>query len=168
MYYVYVVRQAKTNYIKIGVSDDPEERIRYLQTSSPSLLSIHYVIDCQSSGDALKVERLLHERYKSKRLEGEWFDIPYFKVIEDLDWVIEMSKAMLGTHHYRQEIVKQVVRDGNRPVEVRRDARTVVRRYLDTYPEAINMSVRELAKAAGVSKTIAHEELSAYIDGKVE
>lgn len=42
------------------------------------------------------------------------------------------------------------------------DARTTVRNYLRTHPEASALSVRQLASAAGVSKTVAHETLTEW------
>ena len=42
------------------------------------------------------------------------------------------------------------------------DARDRVRAHLQENPEAVKLSVRDLGKRAGVSKTIAHEELSAF------
>lgn len=42
------------------------------------------------------------------------------------------------------------------------DPRKAVRDYLNSHPEAADLSVRNLAAAVGVGRTVAHEELSAF------
>lgn len=57
-------------------------------------------------------------------------------------------------------IVRSQSRTKKTPAAV--DARANVRRYLDGHPEASAMSVRQLASAVGVSKSLAAEELSKW------
>ena len=72
---VYImVSEAAT---KIGISDQPEGRLRQVQTGHPSKLVIHKVWWFQSSQDALLVERATHGTLKLRgaHRSGEWFAI---------------------------------------------------------------------------------------------
>jgi hypothetical protein len=51
--------------VKIGYSTDPESRLRYLQTGHPKKLVLLGVCSIP--------EPVLHEKFESLRLQGEWF-----------------------------------------------------------------------------------------------
>lgn len=54
--------------IKIGVSADPETRLKELGTGSPHQHSLLKVIP-----GGFEVERMLHKKFSDKRVRGEWF-----------------------------------------------------------------------------------------------
>lgn len=60
---------------KIGIARDPEMRLRQLQLANPGAVKLvgHRLFSTRLS--AAKVERALHQRFKAKRLMGEWFDV---------------------------------------------------------------------------------------------
>ncbi len=68
--YIYVM-QCK-NYVKFGYSQNPNSRIKELQTGNPFkihlLLKVNY--NCVSS-----IEKEIHRYFKEKRERGEWFKI---------------------------------------------------------------------------------------------
>lgn len=66
--YVYVITTPDMSFCKIGYSKNPEKRLKELQTSHHSKLSIYTVF----RGDRL-VEKKLHQIYKSHKTMGEWF-----------------------------------------------------------------------------------------------
>ncbi|KAL9039411.1 MAG: hypothetical protein Q9180_002546 [Flavoplaca navasiana] len=73
--YVYLTHMTGTTYYKIGMSLDPEIRLRTLQTGNPYVLSIkvtRYVSDMASA------ESALHQHHESQRVLNlnakEWFD----------------------------------------------------------------------------------------------
>ncbi|KAL9034066.1 MAG: hypothetical protein Q9180_005610 [Flavoplaca navasiana] len=73
--YVYLIHMTGTTYYKIGMSLDPEIRLRTLQTGNPYVLNImatQYVSDMRSA------ESALHQRYEAQRVLNlnakEWFD----------------------------------------------------------------------------------------------
>lgn len=67
--YVYFVKaDGPESPVKIGLSNDPDTRVKTLQAASPERL---YVI-ATMPGDAW-VEKRLHERFAEGRLGGEWF-----------------------------------------------------------------------------------------------
>lgn len=64
---VYVVGYA--GFIKIGFTSGPvENRIRTLQTACPEVLKVY-----GESHGTPELERQLHKRFATHRLEGEWF-----------------------------------------------------------------------------------------------
>jgi len=70
-----------TNYIKIGITNDVSKRLETLQTGNPLKLNIEFV---STFDDAQKIETLVHRRFKSKRLMGEWFDMDAKEVVRFL------------------------------------------------------------------------------------
>lgn len=67
--WVYVIGSLVVRPVKIGVSDDPEERLDDLQTGSP----VPLVLLWQVHGGQ-RLESMLHERFAAYRTHGEWFD----------------------------------------------------------------------------------------------
>lgn len=65
---VYFLHAAEAGVIKIGVTNDLDRRIGSIARMSPLALDLVLTIP----GDH-KTEAFYHERFKSKRLHGEWF-----------------------------------------------------------------------------------------------
>ncbi len=77
-YVYFITTENKGNTpIKIGVSINPELRIKELQTGNPFKLKILKIIPCLTKSAAYALESALHELTKStnKRMIGEWFKI---------------------------------------------------------------------------------------------
>jgi len=67
-----VIYAIKINeYIKIGWSNNPQERIKSIQTGSPYKVMTMAVLP----GDS-EVENALHNKFKKYRTSGEWFTDP--------------------------------------------------------------------------------------------
>lgn len=73
--YVYLIHMTGTSYYKIGMSLDPEIRLRTLQTGNPYALNI---ITTRNVPDMRSAESALHRRYEAQRVLNlnarEWFD----------------------------------------------------------------------------------------------
>lgn len=67
--YVYLMVNNGTGYIKIGTSKNPRHRERTLHSQEPTIFVI--ALWCCDK----KIEKELHEKFKSKRIRGEWFDL---------------------------------------------------------------------------------------------
>lgn len=65
---IYFIQDTGSHAIKIGVSTDPERRLRSLQTATASKLVLLGVVP----GD-LSTEAELHRHFADYRLRGEWF-----------------------------------------------------------------------------------------------
>lgn len=76
MKYVYLVKattnQGEESY-KIGVTkNDPQKRIKQLQTGNPSELTL---IDTYYSKFGTTIESYLHRTYAMNKIKGEWFSL---------------------------------------------------------------------------------------------
>ena len=70
---VYVILNKDNGRVKIGVSDNPEERIQSLMHQGGCMMSIMY--KSHQISNANEVERNLHAMFVDKRFVGEWFNI---------------------------------------------------------------------------------------------
>ena len=82
-YKIYLIHCEHLNSYKIGVSVNPEKRIKQLQTGTPYELNI---VQIYESKYPFKVEKTLHKNFFSKKitedfqfnfelLKGEWFNL---------------------------------------------------------------------------------------------
>ena len=71
--YVYLVHCKGTTYYKIGISKlNYHLRLSGIQSGCPFELEMIYVIH---SNDHRNLEKELHDKFKDKRVRGEWFDL---------------------------------------------------------------------------------------------
>lgn len=72
---VYLMKNNRNGFIKIGYSLHPEHREKTLQSEEPEInliFSVRTYID---------QETFLHEKYKKNRLRGEWFSLSEKQII---------------------------------------------------------------------------------------
>lgn len=81
--YVYIIENCDTSRIKIGVGQDPENRIKQLQTGSDSELSLVYRSNLCSN--AFEVEKFMHDNFNDYHIRGEWFEVDKTLVINELE-----------------------------------------------------------------------------------
>ena len=70
--YIYVAMESETGRYKIGISKDPERRVKELNTGNPEqliLVHAYLAIDIRN-----KSETLAHAVFVENRLKGEWFN----------------------------------------------------------------------------------------------
>lgn len=79
--FIYIIKADK--YVKIGVADDINYRLRQIQSTCPIRLEI---INFWKINNTYHYEKFLHKRYKQYRVHGEWFALP-------ADELIFLSKA---------------------------------------------------------------------------
>lgn len=94
--FVYMVSDG--HYIKIGVTENMENRLRSISTGNPRPLKIMAIIDVGYNIDAHTVEKDLHYRLADARSSGEWFfhNNVFFDVIANL--TIEGGYKYRGMH----------------------------------------------------------------------
>ena len=71
--FVYLIRGPKNGseqLYKIGQTSNIQDRMRNLQTGSPTKLEIVKFIHTE---DAVTIERKLHDAFSETRIRGEWF-----------------------------------------------------------------------------------------------
>ena len=65
---VYIAKSGE--YYKIGISDNPPERIKQLNTASPERIQL---VSEYKSVNAVAAEKRLHKSLRHYRKNGEWF-----------------------------------------------------------------------------------------------
>lgn len=71
----YIIKDDKSNLVKIGKAVNPLSRLKQLQCGSASKLEIFHIFDAD-------IELVLHIKFKDKRSHGEWFSVDPIDVIE--------------------------------------------------------------------------------------
>lgn len=69
--YIYCISDGK-ELCKFGFSNNPETRLKSLQTGNPNKLTIVESIFVET--DVSKLEKKLHREYAMRRVHGEWFN----------------------------------------------------------------------------------------------
>jgi predicted GIY-YIG superfamily endonuclease len=70
--YVYLISDNNNYTYKIGISNNPEKRVKTLQTGNDNKLKIVHKILCENFKD---VELALHNKSQFLRVNGEWFEL---------------------------------------------------------------------------------------------
>ena len=68
--FVYFITDGE--FVKIGVADNVEKRLKELQTGNPKELTVVRSVYCENPYYA---EKLFHDLFRYKRVNGEWFKI---------------------------------------------------------------------------------------------
>lgn len=73
MGYIYLICDRSNNLYKIGVTrKNPENRVHKLQTGNPTQL---YIVDLYEYKYPFRLEKMLHNKFKTKRILNEWFEL---------------------------------------------------------------------------------------------
>ena len=80
---VYFLRSAETGHWKVGMSDNPEERVRALMRACPLTIELvaTYSVPIETGRTT---ERRFHERYRHAQYRGEWFT-PCAEITADVE-----------------------------------------------------------------------------------
>ena len=68
--FVYIAQEAESGRYKIGISKDPEKRVKQLNTGNPEELVLIYTAKAE---DGFKSESSLHRQLQSSNIRSEWF-----------------------------------------------------------------------------------------------
>ena len=77
--YVYAIRECDTGNIKLGISRDPEQRLKQMQTGNSSRLEL---VSYREAKNRFKDERALHFKAADYRIRGEWFNHNAMEVMQ--------------------------------------------------------------------------------------
>ena len=69
---LYLIENVTTGTIKIGISKNPTERLKQLQTGNANKLQLIKVYDVEEDHHW---EKRLHKMFWQNRLKGEWFKL---------------------------------------------------------------------------------------------
>lgn len=92
--YVYLIKC--NDYIKIGISEDVQSRLLYLQTGNPFRLSLLESHECKN---AHSIEKKIHDELSSKRVLGEWFSLDS----GDIEWIRRMCASGHAESRYAKK-----------------------------------------------------------------
>lgn len=189
MCYVYLIKS--DNAVKIGVSNNPQSRLITLQTSHHQKLELIYQLQCADQTSAYNVESLLHKRYKSYNVSGEWFSLDAETVIHDLEFALSIGVFVSGRNFHKTETVTQEIIDTrpfffiqwiirliasmrslrinsqhNREFANRRKSSKQLQKALDWLGSNKAATVREAAHLAGVSVGTMHDAMQRQQKGQ--
>jgi len=71
-FFVYAILAGDS--IKIGMSHEPEKRMKSIATGCPMVPSLIWQQEFSSIGKARMEEKRLHKKFQKQRQHGEWFD----------------------------------------------------------------------------------------------
>lgn len=83
---LYLIYAKELKRVKIGFSKKPENRLKQLQTGSPVQLELFAFTSAHFKEQS---ESQLHDKYKAKRVKGEWFqleNLDYIELLEQWDF----------------------------------------------------------------------------------
>ncbi len=120
--YVYLIQSGTSRKapVKIGMSDDPEKRIKQLQTGNPETLRLIMSIRCNSREHAYKLESTLHLMMAKKSIINEWFFLDEKSVLSTLSRIAKMNISENVVLH--QELIKSKTTETIRADSVRAKA----------------------------------------------
>ena len=82
--FTYLMKDLKSGYHKIGISNDPKYREKTLQSEQPRIETVE-TKKFINREFAKKFEHELHTKYEHRRVRGEWFDLDSIEVNEILE-----------------------------------------------------------------------------------
>lgn len=85
--YLYAIQDSSTGYVKLGYSNDPDQRLCELQTGNSSVLRVVHRAKIREDR-ARPVEQQLHQELNHHRVRGEWFDLNEHSAKNMIDYAI--------------------------------------------------------------------------------
>lgn len=90
--YIYIIKDlGNSNIYKIGVSKNPQKRVKQLQTGNCNSLELIFEILIDDKINAYEAEKIIHDYLKENKKwkHGEWFNLT------SDDDVVKIAKTML-------------------------------------------------------------------------
>lgn len=103
MSYLYFIAPPEKSYVKIGISDDVDRRLKQFQTAHWETLKVIRKIKCKDRKEAQFLETELHRKFSRKRVKGEWF-----KSDGQLDYFIKNFDPTTNNKERLNKTLKQV------------------------------------------------------------
>ena len=86
MTYIYVIAGEDKSRVKIGISDNPAERVNQLQTGNAENLELYFSEEVDTRRKAELLERKIHDTLRVQRVKGEWFSIDIDTAIQEVQY----------------------------------------------------------------------------------
>lgn len=161
--YLYVI-QVETGQIKIGIARDIAKRLSELQTGNHQRLSIAYLFQCASGEAAVRLEELLHTRYQSQHIRGEWFDIRPQQIQSDIEFASQFLDVVGNVEVHRYQVghlvpkrVKSRLPSGHTTSPVKAQ---IARQHFQDNPGDLDGNGKEIGKRIGVGKSTIYKVMA--------
>lgn len=105
-YYVYFISDGE--YLKIGISNDVDKRLKTLQTSNARLLNLVHCIEVPNKDYAIWIENTLHGAFPHARAMGEWFRIDWKHVVVCADNLASNIESVRLTQKLNALVAKDI------------------------------------------------------------
>ena len=84
--YIYVIGGLEPPF-KVGISKNPQKRLKSLQTGHPYPLQIHSLTETCVTKTKL-LETVIHRHLKMYKTNGEWFNVELKDLLLEVDYAI--------------------------------------------------------------------------------
>jgi len=153
--FVYFI-SAGSGPIKIGLSDNPSQRLNELQTAHYKKLYLLYTIECTSRSEAYKLESAFHRWYSEVRLMNEWFSIDIANISTDIELLRSLNQSAINIEQVISQPEKSRIEyQAKRKEGIKRAKRSIRLEkaidWLKENPEHLDTPSRELEPLIGVS-----------------
>lgn len=81
--YIYIIASNKDGPVKIGRSNNPDRRLKQLQTGQDKTLYIFHK-ELVADDEINQMERAIHKTIGYKRAKGEWFHVSVDEAIDEI------------------------------------------------------------------------------------
>ena len=109
---VYFFRETGRPYVKIGMSkNDIQERFKSFKTYAPLGA---YIVGYIKTNDSLSLEKKIHEKYKEKRLQGEFFNLTDDEIYNEINLhdfkfgqILSLTNELIDIYNFDQNKLKK-------------------------------------------------------------
>lgn len=95
---IYVIGKDENGPLKVGISKDPQRRLRQLQTASGIELQILALGRAGLGYTDRQIEKSIHSQLQDVRMVGEWFDTTLVRVFFETLKYYGLDAAPPSTH----------------------------------------------------------------------
>lgn len=81
-HWVYVIGNMDFGWVKIGFTGDVPKRFNTLQVGVPFKLQRLASWKVANIGEAVRLERLAHDRVEKHRIRGEWYGMTIAQIVD--------------------------------------------------------------------------------------
>lgn len=103
IYIITEITKRRKKSCKIGMSSDPEVRVKTLSSGTPNGLYVYYKRKVGTEFETRTAERSIHVQLKDKSLGREWFSVYPEQaeevVIKHLDWMASTKAKRRGSFY---------------------------------------------------------------------
>jgi hypothetical protein len=110
---VYVI-SAGPEKVKVGKANNPQQRMRDLQTGHYETLSLFHSVDC-ALHEVMAAEHMAHALLRDKRLRGEWFSVTPDEAKEAIEKALDAVRR--GIEPPEAAKVQTIKKPWRRPVQ---------------------------------------------------